>query len=161
MPVCHNHRVFFNLALSGTMPVMRTSPHFGLFLLTVCLAFNGSAKAQHMNAADGPCRGPATTADASQCFTDAWHAADNKLNQAYSRVQEVLGPDETADLKAAQRLWLKFRDANCAAERNMYGRGTAAPVVYSACMEANTRQRVADIKIMYGWRMEKWGKSFD
>ena len=61
-------------------------------------------------------------------------------------------------MQEAQRLWLKFRDANCSAERNMYGSGTAASMVYAACIEADTRQRTAELKTMYGWRWQKAGK---
>lgn len=29
-------------------------------------------------------------------------------------------------------------------------------MVYYACMEADTRQRAAELKTMYGWRIEKF-----
>ena len=73
----------------------------------------------------------------------------------------MLGPDEQKDLQSAQRLWLKFRDANCAAERHLYEGGSAAQMVYAACMEADTRGRTAEIEKMYGWRMVKHDKRFD
>jgi len=149
------------LALLMYDAVMHPSTTLGWFLLATCFIFSGSSTAQHANAADGPCQGQASNAEATQCFVDASHAADMKLNQVYARVQEVLGPDEQKGLQVAQRLWLKFRDANCAAERNLYYRGTAASMVHAACIEADTRQRTAELKTMYGWRMKKIGKSFE
>ena len=140
--------------------LMKPSAHFGWFLAT-CLLFSDNSTAQHMNAADAPCRGPASNAEGTRCFIDASHTADKKLNQVYARVGEVLDPDEQKELQAAQRLWLKFRDANCAAERNLYGGGTAVSMVYAACIKADTRQRTAELKMMYGWRVEKFGKSFE
>lgn len=141
--------------------LMRPPAHLGWFLLATCLFFRGYSPAQHMNAADAPCQSPASNAETTRCFIDASHAADKNLNQVYARVGEVLEPDEQKDLQVAQRLWLKFRDANCAAERNLYGRGTAAPTVYAACIEADTRQRAAELRTMYGWRVKKFGKSFE
>jgi uncharacterized protein YecT (DUF1311 family) len=111
-----------------------------------------------MNAPDAPCKAPASNAEETQCFITASKVADEQLNQTYARVRQVLSPDEQKDLQQAQLLWLKFRDANCSAERNLYGPGTAAPMVYAACLEADTRQRTAELKTMYGWRLEKFGK---
>ena len=31
-------------------------------------------------------------------------------------------------------------------------------MVYAACIEADTRQRTAELKTMYGWRWQKAGK---
>lgn len=85
--------------------------------------------------------------------------ADEQLNNLYARVREVLSADEQRDLRIAQRLWLKFRKANCEAERNLYAGGSAAPMVYAACVDADTRQRTSELKTMYGWRLEKFGRA--
>jgi hypothetical protein len=34
-------------------------------------------------------------------------------------------------------------------------------MVYAACVEADTRQRTSDLKAMYGWRLEKFGKTIE
>jgi uncharacterized protein YecT (DUF1311 family) len=86
----------------------------------------------------------------TQCFITASRAADKQLNEAYARVREVMTPDEQKQLQEVQRLWLKFRDANCTAERSLYGRGTP-----------DTRQRTGELNTMYGWRVEKFGKKTD
>lgn len=114
-----------------------------------------------MNAPDSPCKGPASNAEMTACFISASKAADERLNKIYSRIGEVLSANEQRDLQAAQRLWLKFRDANCSAERNLYAGGSAGPTVYAACVEADSRQRTNDLKAMYGWRLEKLGKAVD
>lgn len=132
-----------------------------LLLLATCFLFSKPSPAQHMNAGDAPCRGPASTHEQTQCFVAASKAADQRLNRIYSRVREVVSPDEQKDLQQAQRLWLSFRGANCSAERNLYGSGTGAPMVYAACVEADTRQRTDELKTMYGWRLEKSGKAVE
>jgi uncharacterized protein YecT (DUF1311 family) len=114
-----------------------------------------------MNTPDSSCQAPASKAEITSCFISASKKADEKLNEIYGRIREALSIDEQRDLQSAQRLWLKFRDANCQAERNLYAGGSAAPMVYAAFMEADTRQRTSDLKAMYGWRLEKFGKAID
>jgi uncharacterized protein YecT (DUF1311 family) len=109
-----------------------------------------------MNAPNAPCGGPKSNAEMAACFVSASKLADKHLNEIYGRVLKVLPENEQEDLRAAQRLWLKFRDANCSAERKLYAGGSAAPTVYAACLEADTRQRTADLKTMYGWRLDKF-----
>jgi uncharacterized protein YecT (DUF1311 family) len=114
-----------------------------------------------MNAPDAPCQPSASNAEMTSCFIQASKAADERLNKTYSQIREVLSSDEQRDLQSAQRLWLKFRDTNCSAERNLYGGGSAAPTVHAACIEADTRQRTTDLNVMYGWRLEKLGKRIE
>jgi uncharacterized protein YecT (DUF1311 family) len=133
-------------------------PHLRLHFLAVCLFVTHYAYAQHTNASDSPCQASASNAEITSCFISASKTADERLNKVYGRIREVLSADEQRDLRAAQRLWLKFRDANCQAERNLYAGGSAAPMIYAACMEADTRQRTSDLKAMYSWRLEKFGK---
>jgi uncharacterized protein YecT (DUF1311 family) len=140
---------------------MRASKRVGLLFLANCLLLGGISAAQHMNAADAPCKSPASNAEETQCFVRASKVADTQLKETYARVRQILSPDEQRDLQQVQTLWLKFRDANCLAERNLYGSGTAAPMVYAACLEADTRQRTTELKTMYGWRLEKFGNKND
>ena len=108
-----------------------------------------------MNAKDGPCQAPATGAEETACFYAASKKSDTELNALYRRIQTVVGGDELAKLKTAQRLWIQFRDANCNAEHELYSGGSAAPMVQLACMEAVTRHRTEELKVMYAWRLEK------
>jgi uncharacterized protein YecT (DUF1311 family) len=131
----------------------------GVFCLLITCAIGAkSCAAQHMNADLAPCRGPATTADNFACFDSALHKRDAELNAFYHRVQTVVDGEELTKLKAAQRLWMQFRDANCDAENQLYDGGSAAPIVKLACLEAMTRHRTEELNVMYGWRLEKFGK---
>jgi uncharacterized protein YecT (DUF1311 family) len=71
------------------------------------------------------------------------------------QVQSVVDGDELVKLKTAQRLWIQIRDANCEAEHVLYAGGSAASMVKLACLEAVTRHRSEELKVMYGWRLEK------
>jgi uncharacterized protein YecT (DUF1311 family) len=108
----------------------------GLFCLS-------GAHAQHMNSPEAPCRNVATTIDVSNCFGSASKDADRKLNRTYVQILSVLQPGDQQRLRIAQRVWLQFRDATCAAEKSLYGQGTGASPAYLACLEEVTRQRTA------------------
>jgi uncharacterized protein YecT (DUF1311 family) len=75
-----------------------------------------------------------------------------------TEVLTVVDGDELVRLKTAQRLWIQFLDANCDAERELYSGRSAAPVVKLACQEEMTGHRTEEMNVIYGWRLEKWGK---
>jgi uncharacterized protein YecT (DUF1311 family) len=108
-----------------------------------------------MNAKDGPCQTPATGAEETACFYAASRKSDAELNLLYKQVQTVVKGDDLLKLKVAQRIWIQFRDANCAAEYELYSGGSAAPMVKLACLEAVTRHRTEELRVMYGWLLEK------
>jgi uncharacterized protein YecT (DUF1311 family) len=124
------------------------------------LASTPTAFAQHMNAADAPCRQPASDFEETKCFSNAAQLADEKLNQTYNAIRDFFrSRNRTSDdeaLRDSQQLWIKFRDANCAAERKLYGNGSAASMSYFACLEAMSRHRMHELVTEYGWLSEKF-----
>jgi uncharacterized protein YecT (DUF1311 family) len=127
-------------------------------LIAIFLVWDGAAFGQHMNAKDSACPSPLSGAEETACFASALKKSDADLNQLYGRIQKVVEGDDLAELKTAQRLWMQFRDANCQAEYSLYSGGSAAPMVKLACLEGMTRHRTEELNVMYGWRLEKWGK---
>lgn len=97
-------------------------------------------------------------AEETQCFIDASQNRDKELNDYYQQLIKVVESDDLDKLRSAQRSWLQFRDASCSAEKAMYEGGSAQSMVYYACLEAETRYRLADLKKTYGWRIEKFAK---
>jgi uncharacterized protein YecT (DUF1311 family) len=122
-----------------------------LLVLALFICWKSNAEAQHMNSPHAPCRNVSITVAMENCFDQAYKSADSILNQQYSRISKILQPDDLERLKAAQRLWIQFRDATCTAESHLYNGGTAAAPAYSACLEEVTRQRTADLDTIYGW----------
>jgi uncharacterized protein YecT (DUF1311 family) len=110
--------------------------------------------AQHMNEKDSPCAGVGVTVDLVNCFAKARDAADAQLNAVYKSVQGKLDAAEVQQLAAAQRLWIQYRDANCDAERDLYGGGTATGPAYLACLEAMTRARTKQLRVTYAVRLK-------
>jgi uncharacterized protein YecT (DUF1311 family) len=117
-----------------------------------------SAYAQHMNAAEAPCQHLGSTVEATRCFSKAAGDADRDLNRAYGQIPKVLRPEDHGKLQAAERLWIGYRDAACAAERDLYGGGTGATPAHLVCLEAETRHHQTDLTERYGWQVEKFSR---
>ena len=111
--------------------------------------------AQHMGQPDSPCAGIVTTSDLVACLYKAGAASEAEMNSLYKKIESRLEPVEIKQLKNAQDLWLKYREAHCSAERSLYGNGTGGPPTYLACIEAVTRERTKDLRATYGFRLEK------
>jgi uncharacterized protein YecT (DUF1311 family) len=127
----------------------RTAPT--LLSIALCIASTGPILAQHMNATDAPCRSGGTTVKETNCFYEAASKANVELNGLYTGIQARLAPNERNELQVAQRLWLGFREANCVAERGLYAGGSASSMVYAACLEADARERIRELKTIYDW----------
>lgn len=75
--------------------------------------------------------------------------SDATLNKHYSTMRTRLG-DNTAGkdkLLAAQRTWISFRDNECRF-RSSGVEGSAASMVYSACIDDLTEKRVKDFEAL-------------
>ena len=86
------------------------------------------------------------------CAAQAFEAADAELNDAYEGAMFAAGavdPDGARGLqdalREAQRLWLPFRDAACAAEAAIYEGGSLQPMVRSDCLARVTSARAQDL----------------
>lgn len=119
---------------------------FGLALLAA-----GSAQAQ-----DVDCAVAETQQDMNYCAEADWQEADVGLNAAYDAAMGLMKsidaelPTEeqgaAANLRQAQRLWVEFRDAACAAESYMMHGGSAEPLLTFGCMARLTAARAADLE---------------
>jgi len=124
-----------------------------LALLTIITPIHG--RAQHMNEKDSPCPNAVTTLDMAQCFSKAKASSDEKLTAFYKKVLSKLDSDDADNLTKVQRLWSEYREANCSAERALYQGGSAAPVVYLACLDAMTRARTKELQQTYAVRLKE------
>ncbi len=127
---------------------------FLVLLSAFCPLLSSRGFAQHMNDKQSPCRGTVATADMARCFSKAKDSSDARLNSVYQRILKRLDPEDAERLKKTERLWMQYRDENCSAERELYRGGSAAPVVYLACLEAMTRARAAELQETYAVRLK-------
>jgi uncharacterized protein YecT (DUF1311 family) len=107
-----------------------------------------------MNEPDSPCAGVSITSDLVDCLSKAKDVSDEKLNSLYQRLRKNLDGEDLTHLVETQRIWIKYRDANCAAERALYDGGTGAYPAYLACMESMTRSRAKELQITYAVRLK-------
>lgn len=84
--------------------------------------------------------------DLNQCAYLDFQREDKVLNQLYNKHREGLDAKRKNQLKVAQQAWLKFRDLSCGYEADFYEGGSIAPMVYSGCLTAETKNRIIDLK---------------
>ena len=85
-----------------------------------------------------------TTADMVECSAAQAKRWDQRLNAAYQQLGKQVEPSQRTPLVDAQRLWIRYRNANC----GFYaaGGGTIARVAASACVQSMTRQRACELE---------------
>ena len=84
--------------------------------------------------------------DMNLCAAQNRAAADEALNAAYGALVKEPSMAERLDkLRAAERSWVAFRDAECAFEGSAYEGGSMQPMVIEGCAEALTKRRTAEL----------------
>ncbi|WP_432257575.1 lysozyme inhibitor LprI family protein [Cupriavidus sp. TMH.W2] len=86
-----------------------------------------------------------STADMLNCAAMESRVQDSALNSTYQALLRRLEAPRTGQLRVAQRVWLEFRQANCAYVANPTG-GTAARVAGATCMLQMTAARVRELR---------------
>ena len=73
--------------------------------------------------------------------------ADAELNRVYAKVIATLDDESKPELKAAQRAWVAFRDAQATFQMNQEARGgSMAPMIYAGVRASLTKARIAQLK---------------
>jgi len=104
---------------------------------------------RHRATADAVCGEAYTQMEINQCLAAAYQRADKGLNELYSNMMSKQDPADRDYLQAAQRAWIKYRDANCEAAAALYQGGSIQPSVRSECLRRNTRARVEELNQIY------------
>lgn len=99
---------------------------------------------------------------AISCFAQSQHEmnaeaaanaakADRELNKVYKQLLATLDEEGVKLLKASQRAWIAFRDADAAAAADTAARGgSMAPMIYSGTIATLTDERTAALKERLG-----------
>ncbi|QRN55773.1 DUF1311 domain-containing protein [Dyella caseinilytica] len=87
----------------------------------------------------------------NECASNSYGAADKELNQVYQQVLRKYAKDTVfvAKLKAAQKAWLTFRDAELAArfpDSDITNYGSVYPMCVNNELEAMTRKRTEELR---------------
>ena len=79
-----------------------------------------------------------------ECLKEKTAQWDKRLNVAYQKAVQDAGSAQRDQLRAAQRLWVQYRDANC-----LYyglGEGTIARLDAGECMRSMTEARAKELE---------------
>jgi uncharacterized protein YecT (DUF1311 family) len=113
-------------------------------LFTLLLLMNSFAIAQDQK--KDPCADAQSQTEMNICWGKEYKAADAQLNVAYREFTSKLNPEETAQLKATQLAWIKFRDANCEFVADQYKGGSIRPMIAAMCLADVTNARTSELK---------------
>ncbi len=106
------------------------------------------------------CTNAASTFEMNRCAEDLLDAADTRLNATYKMALRTL-PEMAGDapydaksweraLRASQRAWLAYRDAECKNHSAMFWTGgTGATVDVLGCLTTKTKLRTEELKGRY------------
>jgi len=106
------------------------------------------------------CADPQTQADMNQCAARDANEADAALNLIYPQVlahyQQMDRDSESTEgvkrLRAAQRAWIAFRDAECAMAGYEALGGSMESMLVSGCVAQMTQRRAAELRMMLSGR---------
>jgi uncharacterized protein YecT (DUF1311 family) len=121
-------------------------------ILAVCLMPLGAM------AAHADCANAATQVEMNTCAGQAYKAADAALNKGYAAAMTRMKAIDAdlpkaeqgaeANLRKAQRAWVGYRDAACAAEGFKAHGGSIEPMVVAGCLARLTTERNAGLAIL-------------
>lgn len=80
------------------------------------------------------------TYDMVECSSAELSLQDARLNLAYKNAMGVLSSESKNRLREAQRIWIKFRDADCSIYYNLSG-GTMDSLNGAGCELSMTQER--------------------
>jgi uncharacterized protein YecT (DUF1311 family) len=88
------------------------------------------------------CNDAQSQAQMNACASLSATNSDKKLNLIYQQIKSRLNNfQQKKSLVETQRIWIKFRDSQCAFEKSFYSGGSIAPTIYYSCLSELTEQR--------------------
>ncbi|WP_341645228.1 lysozyme inhibitor LprI family protein [Thauera sp. SDU_THAU2] len=116
-------------------------------LVCLCISAHASddlyspAYAQCMDTSGG------VTAAMHDCIGEEHARQDARLNAAYKKLTALLPAERKNELRAVQRLWIQYRDANCRFYADPDG-GTLATLRAGLCGLEMTAQRAKELELL-------------
>jgi len=80
-----------------------------------------------------------------QCAGRDFDAADDRLNALYRKLMAGYDAANQEKLKAAEKAWIAWRDAECDYETNGTAGGTINPMMFTKCRTDKTEARIRDL----------------
>lgn len=89
------------------------------------------------------------TANMLDCMAAEIKLQDVRLNKAYKAAMTAIEGDKTGPLQNVQRMWIKYRDANCGFVGSLTG-GTIDSINAGSCVLEMTRTRAQELENLVG-----------
>lgn len=115
---------------------------------SLALAANPRTPADYSAAYDTCMNATSTTGGMVDCTASETQRQDARLNANYQNGLKGLDPKQRTALRNAQRLWIQFRDADCALERGLTG-GTIDRINAQVCLLQLTKTRADDLAVRF------------
>lgn len=117
--------------------------------MIVCIAVTLFSAVGH--AQTPVCRNDGSGRDSAVCAHDELVKADAQLNDAYRTALNLLDSDPDRSeakiaLVAAQREWVRFRDADCQVQDRIFQHGSMRAALMELCLKERTQQRTKELK---------------
>ncbi|MEW6258101.1 MAG: lysozyme inhibitor LprI family protein [Pseudomonadota bacterium] len=90
------------------------------------------------------CGDKMSTGQITDCILAAAERWDKRLNAAYQKLMAQQPKEQQDRMRAAERAWVQFRDANCDYYINIPG--TRANYIYAECRRVLTAQRAIELE---------------
>ncbi|WMT73031.1 lysozyme inhibitor LprI family protein [Bradyrhizobium sp. Ash2021] len=113
-----------------------------LIVIASLVALASAAHAGDQGDPDKSCDG--NTFEMVECLKAKTAQWDKRMTVAYQQALKDAVPQQRDQLRAAQRLWIQYRDANC-----LYygmGEGTIARIDAGECMRNMTQARAKELE---------------
>lgn len=81
------------------------------------------------------------------CIAEELKTQDARLNGAYQKLKSTLSAERKKALLKAQRLWIQYRDANCAFYDDPEG-GSYQRLMANECMLRETAERAKELETL-------------
>jgi uncharacterized protein YecT (DUF1311 family) len=114
------------------------------FPILMVFALVLSAAPLRAETAPEDCNDANSTAQIVQCLATQTADWDRRLNTAYQKLLNTLPARRRDRLRSTQRLWVQFRDANCAYFAS--GEGTIGRIEAGQCMLRLTAARAQELE---------------
>jgi uncharacterized protein YecT (DUF1311 family) len=140
--------------------ILRTAICVALAPFAICIAggAGGGPRAERLrqDAGGSPqvdCKSPQTQYEIGVCTSAQYEQADAELRSLYAGIRSKLlsrtSASDGARLENVEKLWLRYRDAECSMVHDSYAGGSDQSAATNDCLERLTKERIADLKDDY------------
>ncbi len=116
------------------------------FILAIIFTNFSLADSQDLRSEEKECGEHMSYKQISGCFSTLYRKADKELNYQYSKLSNSLDLENRKNLVAAQRLWVKFRDADCTFYEPRKENDNLVSSSHSICLTRRTLDRLEQLE---------------